>query len=305
MNKNSNAIVGVGFALLATALWSGNFVVARALSDAIHPFQLAFYRWAVATLVFTPFATRSVKRDFADIKKNIGYLTVVAVLGVSIFNTLIYFAGRTTTAVNLSLIALTFPIFILLIAGFVFREKITSSKLVGVIVVLSGVLLIVTKGDLSMLGELSIMPGDPLMLLAAFTFATHSTFLKRKPKGISIVSLQYSTFLIGLLVLFPFFLFAGEIHRPVQFSYPLVGAILYIGVFSSLVSFVSWNKAIDKIGAPSAGMIYFLMPLFSGLVAWLLLDEDLKFYHLISGLLIIIGIFISNRKTKTKPTKVD
>ena len=75
-------------------------------------------------------------------------------------------------------------------------------------------------------------------------------------------------------------------------------SILYIGIFSSLISFVSWNKAIDKIGASTSGMIYFLMPLFSGITALFFLNETIKPYHLISGLLIVLGIIISNRKVK-------
>lgn len=119
---NKNPLIGFGFALLATALWLGNFVVASGFSNSIQPFTLSFYRWLVATLIFTPFALKSVKRDCAAIRVHFPYLVLTAVLGVSIFNTLIYYAGQTTTAVNLSLIALIFPIFILLISAIVFKK---------------------------------------------------------------------------------------------------------------------------------------------------------------------------------------
>jgi drug/metabolite transporter (DMT)-like permease len=102
------------------------------------------------------------------------------------------------------------------------------------------------------------------------------------------------------MVLFPFYLFADGGNIGFEPTFPVIGAILYIGIFSSLVSFVSWNKAIDKIGASSAGMIYFLLPLFSGLLAWLLLNEELKSYHLISAVLIITGIFISTNQLKRR-----
>ncbi len=275
-------------------------MVARGLSESIHPFHLAFYRWLLATLVFTPFAFRSVKRDYKSIKKHMPYLVLVAVLGVSLFNTLIYFAGATTTAINLSLIALTFPVFILLISSLFFKERVTLLRMLGVVIVIIGVLIIVSKGDLSSLLNLTFNTGDPLMLLAAFTFAVHSTLVKNKPNGISIISLQYTTFFIGMLVLLPFFLFTKGSSLVFDLNNPVFASILYIAVFSSLISFVSWNKAIDKIGASAAGMIYFLMPLFSGLVAWVLLSERLSFYHLISGMLIITGILISNKKTATK-----
>lgn len=299
--KSNNKLIGVAFAVLATALWSGNFVVARGWSDHIHPFSLAFYRWLVAVLVFSPFAFRAVKRDWKAIRAHLPYVSLTALLGVSAFNTLIYFAGHSTTAINLSLIALTFPVFILLISSIFYKEIITSTKALGIVIVLVGVLIIISKGQWSSLLQLSFHPGDPLMLLAAFIFSIHSILLKKRPKGISIISLQYTTFLIGLLILLPFYLINKSLQIEAEvFSLPMLGSILYIGICASLISFLSWNKAIEKIGAPAAGMIYFLLPLFSGIGAWIFLDENLQLYHLISASLIIFGIVLSNRSTKTK-----
>ncbi|MGZ2371403.1 DMT family transporter [Ancylomarina sp. YFZ004] len=296
--KNNNFLIGVGFALLATAFWSGNFVVSRGLSDSIHPINLAFYRWLTATLLFTPFAIKSVIREWGIIKKRLPYLFLTALLGVSTFNTLIYFAGCSTTAVNMSLIMLTFPIFILLISILFFKERLGLKKVLGIFVVLFGVISIVTQGQPAKLAELSLNAGDPLMLMSAFIFAIHSHLIKNKDKKMSIITLQYSTFLIGLILLFPFHLWISSQNQEVVFTLPILGSILYVAVCASLISFLSWNKAIDKIGAVSAGMIYYLLPLFSGLVAFVLLGEKLHFYHLVSGLLIVSGILIINRKTK-------
>jgi len=305
MNKAQDHInhklTGIAFAILATALWSGNFVVARGWSSEIHPFSLAFYRWLVAVVVFTPFALRSVKRDWKTIGAHLPYLAITALLGVSTFNTLIYFAGRSTAALNLSLIALTFPIFILILSSIFFKEKITWIKTLGILIVLSGVLIIISQGQMSALLQFSFHPGDPLMLMAAFTFSIHSLLLKQKPAGISIISLQYMTFLIGLLILLPFFLVNKSLQTTAEIiTLPIFGSILYIGVCASLISFTSWNKAIEKIGAPSAGMIYFLLPLFSGITAWLFLGERLQAYHLMSAALIVCGIILSNQSLKFK-----
>lgn len=294
--KNNTILIGFGFALLAVVLWSGNFVVASGLSESIHPFSLAFFRWSTAALVFTPFALKSVKKDYKIIKKHFWYILLTAAVGISLFNTLIYFAGHTTTALNLSLIALTFPIFILIISVFVFSEKISWLRFLGIIIVLIGVLLIISKGHLAVLLDLKFNSGDPLMLLAAFTFAVHSILIKSKPKALSIISLQYCTFLLGALVLLPFYLFSENQQSVLDLDHSVLLIILYIAVCSSIISFVSWNKAIDKIGASTAGMIYFLMPLFSGLLAWIILGESLSIFHLISAFLIVFGIMLSTKK---------
>lgn len=288
----------MGFALLATAFWSGNFVVSRGLSESIHPFNLAFYRWLTASLLFTPFAIKSLIREWTIVKKRLPYLVLTALLGVSTFNTLIYFAGRSTTAVNMSLIMLTFPIFILLISILFFKERLGLKKLLGIAVVLSGVISIVSQGQATKLLNLTLNEGDPLMLMAAFMFAIHSHLIKNKDKQMSIITLQYSTFVIGAILLLPFHLWTSNTHQEVVFTLPILGSILYVAICASLISFLSWNKAIDKIGAVSAGMIYYLLPLFSGLVAFVLLGEKLHVYHLISGFLIITGILIINHRTK-------
>jgi drug/metabolite transporter (DMT)-like permease len=288
--------VGYAFALLATAFWSGNFIVARSFSDSIHPFSLSFYRWLVAVIAFSPFAIKYVIKDWKVIKKHFPYLTLTAFLGVSVFNTLIYFAGRSTVAVNMSLIMLTFPIHILIISSIVFKEKIGWLKILGIIVVIFGVLGIVTKGKILSILSIQFNSGDPIMLLTALIFASHSILVKSKPEKLSIVSLQYVTFFLGMVILFPFHLWSKNYSVEVLFSREMIIGILYIGIFSSLVSFVSWNKAIDKIGASTAGLIYYLLPLFSGIAAWIILKEKLQYYHLICGLLIILGIIISNQK---------
>jgi len=294
----SSQFIGVAFALLATALWSGNFVVARGWSDSLHPFSLAFYRWLVAVIVFTPFAFQSVKRDWQAIGVNWVYISITALLGVSTFNTLIYFASRSTTAINLSLIALTFPIFILIISTLFFREKITLLKFTGIVIVLAGVLVIISQGRFNNLLQFRIHPGDPLMLLAAFIFSLHSILLKHKPQNLSVISLQYMTFLIGLLFLLPVYIFQNNIQTDIEIlNLSMLGSILYIGVCASLISFVSWNKAVERIGAPSAGMIYFLLPLFSGFAAWIFLREKIHFYHIVSAFLIVLGIIVTNKSS--------
>jgi len=129
--QNSQLIIGYLFALAATIIWSGNFIIARGLSDRIPPVSLAFWRWVVAVIVFLPFALRSLISEWEKLKKNILYLSVVSILGITIFNTLIYFAGQTTTAINLSLISITFPVFIVIISRIFLYESITFYKAIA------------------------------------------------------------------------------------------------------------------------------------------------------------------------------
>ena len=296
--KPQSIFAGYLFAIGATAIWSGNFIVARGLSESIPPISLAFYRWLVAVIVFTPFAIKALVQEWAIIKKHVIYFSITSFLGITAFNTLIYFAGHTTTAMNLSLISITFPIFILLFSRILFKEFITIKKGIGITLVLSGVLFLITKGKLSTLLYISFNIGDVWMLLAAIIFAIYSLFLKNKPKGLSIIALQFSTFILGLIFLLPFFLWEQTIVHQSFLNQTTIPAILYVGIFASLCAFVLWNKAIVVLGPSKAGMVYYTLPLFSGFLGYLFLHESIRMIHFYSMILIFSGIIVTNHESK-------
>ena len=183
-NARQQALSGYLFALGATAIWSGNFIVARGLSDIVPPISLAFWRWVVAVIAFLPFALKPAIAERQQLLQNIRYLSVTALLGVTVFNTLIYVASHTTSALNLSLIAITFPIFIIVLSRLFYGEKITANKLLGVALVTMGVVVLITKGKLSVLHDISFAVGDLWMLSASVIFAIYSILVKQKPKNI-------------------------------------------------------------------------------------------------------------------------
>ncbi len=292
------ALSGYLFAIGATAIWSGNFIIARGLNESIPPITLAFWRWVVAVMVFLPFALKPLIAERNILKQHLPYLSITALLGITIFNTLIYFAGHTTTAINLSLISITFPIFIVILSRIFYRELITLNKGIGILLVAAGVILLITKGVLAKLLNISFAIGDFWMLLAAITFAVYSLLLKRKPEQLSIWAFQLSTFILGLIFLAPFFIWEYVTVPHAQFDMKTVGSILYVGIFASLTAFVLWNKAVVTLGPSKAGMIYYTLPIFSGISAYFFLNERISSIHLFSILLIVAGILTANHEFK-------
>ncbi len=140
--KNRHLLSGYLFALAATAIWSGNFIIARGLSESITPISLAFWRWVVAVLVFLPFALKPLIAERNILKRHLPYLAITSLLGITVFNTVIYFAGHTTTAINLSLISITFPVFIVILSRFFFGETITVNRALGILLVATGIVLL-------------------------------------------------------------------------------------------------------------------------------------------------------------------
>lgn len=296
MSTELSPLHGYLAALGATALWSGNFIVARGLSDVVPPVSLAFWRWVVAVVAILPFAIKPLSADKHTLRSHLPYLCLTALLGVTIFNPLVYIAGHTTSALNLSLIAITFPVFIIILSRVLYGELITQTKVAGVLLVSGGVILLITRGNLAMLRSLSFTVGDLWMLAASLVFALYSILVKQKPRNISIWSFQFSTFLLGLAFLTPFFLWETAHVQPVIYNTATALSILYVGIFASLTAFLFWNQAIVHIGPAKAGLIYYTLPIFSGLLAYFFLNEDIGLIHLLSALLIVTGIVIANRR---------
>lgn len=299
--KYNQTLTGYAFAITATIIWSGNFIIARGLNESIPPVSLAFWRWVVAVIVFLPFALKPLLAQRHLLKKHIPYLLINAFLGVSLFNTLIYFASHTTTAINLSLISITFPIFIVIFSRILFNELITLRKGLGILLVVLGMIFLISKGKFATLSKLSFAIGDIWMLIAAIAFAAYSLLLKRKPQALSIWSLQLSTFIIGLLLLLPVFLWETS-HRSnaitTTFDINIILAILYVGIFASLLAFILWNKAIINIGPSKSAMTYYSLPIFSAVLAYLFLNEPISAIHMYSALFIITGIITANYNKK-------
>jgi len=287
--------MGYFLAVAATVIWAGNFIIARAFNADILPVGLAFWRWVIAVVTLAPFAVRVTIEDWKLVQKHLLYLAVSALLGVTAFNTLIYMAGHTTQAMNLALIAASSPIFIVFMSRLFYGELISLTRAAGIGIAVSGVVLLIAGGSLERLLSISFTIGDLYMLLAAIVFAGYAMLVKSKPPAMHMTTFNFCTFSLGLLFLAPFYALECWNYHPVVFNPSLVLALLYVGILSSVVAFLAWNKAIVLIGPSRTALIYYLIPVFSGIAAWLLLGEAITLVHIFSMLLIVFGIIVTNR----------
>lgn len=293
--ESGTVLRGVLYALAATIVWSGNFIVARGLTDIVPPVTLAFFRWTTAFCVLLPFAFRTTLRALPVIRRRWGYLTVTALLGITLFNTVLYVAAHSTSALNLSLIAITSPMFILLFARIFLGERVSLRRIIGVSVVVVGVVLLVTRGDIARLAGLEFAIGDVWMLCAAMLFGAYTILVRRMPEPMEPLAFLLTTFGLGVVMLVPGVVWEWAQGMQFSFSPAVVGSIAYVGVGASLISFWCWNRAVDIIGPSHAGIVYYSLPLFSGVEAVLLLGEPVGWVHVVSGILILGGIRTATR----------
>ena len=285
---------GILLALGATLIWSGNFIVARSLNQTVPPATLSLLRWATAFLGLLPFAARAAWQERQEIRRCLPKILPTALLGVSIFNTLVYLAAQTSTALNLSLIATSTPIFILLLSRLFLGERLTMRKIVGLCLALLGVLALISGGDITRLIQVRFSLGDAWMSLAALIFAAYSIMVRRCSGHLSARVFLLTLMGVGIIFLLPWAAWEYNQGFP-QLSAGVWGAIIYVGLGASLASYTMWNSAIASIGPSLAGLVYYSLPLFSGLVAYAFLGEPVGLLHLFSGSCILGGIIIATR----------
>ena len=286
---------GALFALGATVIWSGNFIVARLLNQSIEPATLSLLRWGVAFLGLLPFAWRSAWADRVAIRRSLPTMIPMALLGVTVFNALLYTGARTTSALNLSLIATSTPVFIILLARVFLREKLSSKKILGLASALAGVLLLITGGEPARLLGLHFSAGDLWMTLAAVLFAAYSIMVRRFSGELSPAVFLLTLIGTGLVFLLPWAGWEYAVAGLPQLNAGAVCAILYVGLGASLAAYAMWNSAVASIGPSLAGLIYYSLPLFSGVAAFLFLGEPMGLVHLASAGCILGGIVLATR----------
>ncbi|PJE47652.1 MAG: EamA/RhaT family transporter [Sediminibacterium sp.] len=293
---SNHTVQGFLLAIIATLLWSGNFIIARKVSNSISPISLAFFRWTCASLVLFPFAYKQVIAEWSHLKANWKILTWLALTGIALFNTFVYVAGHNTSAINMALIGTTSsPIFATAMAVLFLKERLGFYRIIGMIICILGIVLLISKGSWEVLLSFKFSSGDAWILAGAFAFAVYNILVRKKPVTISALSFLLVIFVLGALMLFPFFILEQYIVKaPTNWSPTLFGSILYLGIGTSVLAFWCWNLAISKLGAGRTVLFGNLIPIFSTLEAILILGETVTPIHFYSGILVISGLVIAN-----------
>ena len=296
---------GILLALLATLIWAANFIIARGVIARIPPVSLAFYRWLLASIIIFPLAFKKFRSEWPLVKKSAGYIFFAAVTGVAMFNTFVYIGGHYTTAINLTLIGVTTsPVIAVILAKIFLKEQIGWAKALGMIFCIAGVIFLLFKGDFNNLRHLTFSTGDLWVLLAAVTFAIYNILVRKKPAGISTVNFLFVIFCLGTVLLLPFYLYEINNTPAVHWDINLFLIILYLALGASVICFLIWNIAIQRLGAGRTALFGNLILVFGSLEAVFILNEPFTWIHVVSTLLVIAGIILANISLFIKRNKI-
>ena len=293
-SKNTSAYI---FLLFTTLFWSGNFIVGKVASlYEIPPFALNFYRWLLAWLILMPFTFKEIIEKKKYILDNIRLIMALGITSITFFNSIVYYSLNFTNVINGVLMISVIPVMIIFFSWVFNIEKTNIYQITGVIFSLLGVAVIITRAELSILLDLDFNKGDLWMVVAMFSWAIYSVLLKKKKHKLSQISLLEMIITMGLIFLFPIYFIEMKMGYHVILNIPFALTLSYVVLFPSLISFLFWIKGIALIGANRSGIFLHLMPIFSALMAIIILKEKFMFFHLIGAALILIGILLSNKK---------
>ena len=281
---------------IVPVLFSTNIIAARAVSDFIPPFALAFWRWWLALLLFLPAIGPDLLRYRRELLGEWRDLLVLGILGMGICGAFVYVGADTTSATNIGLIYATAPIIIAGAATLLYREPLGRVKALGILVSLLGVLVIVFRGDLVALQTLSLVPGDLWIATAAVSWAVYSVMLRYRPSQLPGRVRFAATMLYGSMALLPFHILELANGDVPELNIETLIAVLIVAIVPGLGAYLGYARIQRALGASPTALILYLAPVYTALMAWLVLGESLQLYHLIGAALILPGIYLSTRK---------
>ena len=299
--STKNKIIAFSCLILAPILLSTNMIFGKAAIDAVGPGTLAFYRWLITALILWVLLFPSIWANRALILANLPRIILLASLGMGVCGAGVYAALIFTSATNSGLIYGVSPILILLFGAYFLAETIRPMQWAGVAVALTGAMVIVTKGDLNVLRELSFNVGDLLMLAAITAWALYSVFVKQG------LFRQLSTFtglallaMGGALVNAPLFIAEGLNYGFVPMEPKVWWAIAGLVCLSSFGAFGTYTTAIAMLGPGRTGPVMYLLPVHTVLMSVFFLGETFKPYHGVGLALVLSGVILATLRMRRK-----
>jgi len=285
---------------LPPLLWAGNAVVGRVVNQMVPPVTLNFLRWALAFLILLPLAA-PVLRPSSALWPLWRRFAVLGLLGVGCYNALQYLALKTSTPLNVTLVAGSVPIWMLIVGALFFGQRVSARQVAGAVLSIAGVLVVLGRGEWELLAQVRLVPGDFYVLLATAAWAVYS-WLLIKPGDPPEIRGNWAAFLMAQLVfgLGWSALFAGgewaleDAH--IQWSWPLAAALAYVAIFPAIVAYRCWGLGVQRVGPSIAGFFSNLTPLFAAVMSAAFLGELPHVYHVVAFALIVGGIVVSSRR---------
>jgi drug/metabolite transporter (DMT)-like permease len=275
---------------------TSNIAIAKGALGNIPPVALAFWRWFFVFLFVLPFVYSELKKKKHYIKTEIPSLIVLSFTGFGICGVFPYISGLTTTVTNMGIIYALSPIIIVILSSIFFQEKLKLLQLLGISISFFGVSFVIFKGELKNFINLIFTYGDLWIFVAAIGWAVFSINLINWKSQFSIFARFALMSLIGSIIIFPFYLIEEFYFIQTNFDQKFIFFVLMASIFPGVVAFTMYTKLQQLIGASLAGLTVYLMPIYASIYGMILFGEELQIFHFYGALLVLLGIFLANKK---------
>ena len=279
---------------------ASNLVVARGGVEFVPPISLAFWRWTIVFIILLPFTYFSLKKNFKIIQKEYKKLFFLGAMGCGVCGAFPFLAGQTTTVANMVIIYTSSPIFIILISALFFSEKITLTKVIGLIACLIGVFAIIIKGDLELLINLRFTIGDLWMLAAAIGWALYSIYLFYWKTELEIFQRFTLIALFGAISLLPFYIAEELYFQKTVFNNEFLFWTVFAAISPGIIAFTLYTLAQKQLGASLTGFTLYIFTVYAAIYGYILFDEQLESYHYLGTVLVFFGVYLAKKKDDKK-----
>ena len=280
---------------ITSLCWAGNAIVGRLAAGHIPPVTLSFLRWSLAFLILLPFAWKHLVRDWGAIRARLGVMVIVSVTGIGAFNTLQYWALEYTQALNTLLLQSAGPLVVAVWSLLLLGVRLTLAQAAGVVLSLTGVLVILLHGDLSALSSIQFNKGDVIFIVALIIFGFYSVMSLKRP-AIHALSFAAFTFGAGAACLIPLLIWELATRPVMALNTANLLSLFYVAVFPSTLAYLCYNRGVQLIGANRAAPFFHVVPLFGSVMAMVFLGERPQPFHFIGFALVLTGVFVAARK---------
>jgi drug/metabolite transporter (DMT)-like permease len=285
--------------LISTMIWGGTFAASQVALGSIPLYSLVFLRFAAGGLVLF-LVMKNRKIDMSFDKRHIPQYLFVGLVFMLGYHALFFTALRYTSALNGAIIGATPPILVALFFTIFFRQRLHRYQLIGISVSFVGVFLTITNADWMIIRTFQFNIGDIIMVIAMSINALYQIYCRKRCQGISPFILMYYGIAVCLIALIPFVLY----ERPWEFLPhvpPLAwGSIVYLGLLSTAVAYVSQQMSIQSIGVENTAVMCNLVPIFAFLFSVFCLGEPFQPIKLLTAIIIIGGVVICQKRGEFK-----
>ena len=281
---------------ITPALWSSNYIIARASEGVIAPHALALGRWLLALALLLPLSGAALVAGFAQWKHEWKQLLLLGALGMWICGAFVYQGAHTTSAVNIGLIYAATPVAIAFASTQLLHERVNAWQHAGMALALGGVLFVLAKGDLANLRAVRFTVGDLWILAAAVSWVAYTVLLQRWPSALGPTPRLAAITFGGLLVLLPFSALELALAPTPPLSPKALWLIVLAGLLPGFFSYQAYAYMLRELGAARSSLVMYLAPVYAAFTAWALLGEAPRWYHAVGAALILPAIWLATRR---------